>query len=182
MRVEKVFPMLYVLVFKVLHVSQQLEETKLKEYLLMNSSKLIAWKDFKAEVNTIKRTQTNFGPLPMDLDAFPKGKAKGAKNAWEKGKGKGGKDTKGKLRQERSLLLVWFARPHAEAVPEGKRKRRKRKRQRHEGQSAMPQVSGLRPLRGKLPSQSLNSFGEGSEQQQQGDDTWWWWSATDEQQ
>eukprot|EP00971_Amphidinium_carterae_P200872 3986184-Amphidinium_carterae.1 len=32
----------------------------------------------------------------MDLDAFSKGKAKGAKNAWEKGKGKGGNDTKGK--------------------------------------------------------------------------------------
>eukprot|EP00971_Amphidinium_carterae_P064044 1267711-Amphidinium_carterae.1 len=32
----------------------------------------------------------------MDLDAFTKGKNKGAKNAWEKAKGKGGKDTKGK--------------------------------------------------------------------------------------
>eukprot|EP00971_Amphidinium_carterae_P263827 5234352-Amphidinium_carterae.1 len=53
----------------------------------MNSSKLTAWKDFKAEVNTIKRTQANIGPLPMDLDAFSKGNAKGAKNAWEKGKG-----------------------------------------------------------------------------------------------
>eukprot|EP00971_Amphidinium_carterae_P192452 3818833-Amphidinium_carterae.1 len=31
----------------------------------------------------------------MDLDAFTKGKAKGAKNAWEKGKGKG-KNDKGK--------------------------------------------------------------------------------------
>eukprot|EP00971_Amphidinium_carterae_P300511 5970833-Amphidinium_carterae.1 len=44
----------------------------------------------------IKRTQANIGPLPMDLDAFTKGKNKGAKNAWEKGKGKGGNDTKGK--------------------------------------------------------------------------------------
>eukprot|EP00971_Amphidinium_carterae_P258235 5125900-Amphidinium_carterae.1 len=76
-------------------VLRQLEETKLKEYLLMNTSKLTAWKDFKAEVSTIKRTQANIGPVPMDLDAFSKGKAKGAKNAWEKGKGKG-KDSKGK--------------------------------------------------------------------------------------
>eukprot|EP00971_Amphidinium_carterae_P244000 4845159-Amphidinium_carterae.1 len=30
-------------------VLRQLEETKLKEYLLMNASKLTAWKDFKAE-------------------------------------------------------------------------------------------------------------------------------------
>eukprot|EP00971_Amphidinium_carterae_P012579 247496-Amphidinium_carterae.1 len=57
-------------------VLRQLEETKLKEYLLMNTSKLTAWKDFTAEVNTIKRTQANIGPLPMDLDAFSKGKAK----------------------------------------------------------------------------------------------------------
>eukprot|EP00971_Amphidinium_carterae_P279073 5539982-Amphidinium_carterae.1 len=61
----------------------------------MNASKLTAWKDFKAQV-TIKRTQANIGPLPMDIDAFTKGKEKGAKNAWDKGKGKGGKDTKGK--------------------------------------------------------------------------------------
>eukprot|EP00971_Amphidinium_carterae_P042245 830058-Amphidinium_carterae.1 len=61
----------------------------------MNTSKLTAWKDFKAEVSTIKQTQANIGPVPMDLDAFSKGKAKGAKNAWEKGKGKG-KDSKGK--------------------------------------------------------------------------------------
>eukprot|EP00971_Amphidinium_carterae_P011144 219653-Amphidinium_carterae.1 len=86
--------MLYVLVSY--YDSSKLEETKLKEYLLMNSSKLAAWKDFKAEVSTIKRTQANIGPLPMDLDAFTEGKNKGAKNTWEKGKGKGGKDTKGK--------------------------------------------------------------------------------------
>eukprot|EP00971_Amphidinium_carterae_P026799 528813-Amphidinium_carterae.1 len=61
----------------------------------MNTSKLTAWKDFKAEVTTIKRTQVNIGPVTMDLDAFTKGKAKGAKNAWEIGKGKG-KDSKGK--------------------------------------------------------------------------------------
>eukprot|EP00971_Amphidinium_carterae_P275445 5465338-Amphidinium_carterae.1 len=61
----------------------------------MNTSKLTAWKDFKAEVTTIKRTQANIGPVAMDLDAFTKGKAKGAKNAWEKGKGKG-KNDKGK--------------------------------------------------------------------------------------
>eukprot|EP00971_Amphidinium_carterae_P193822 3845790-Amphidinium_carterae.1 len=67
---------------------RQLEETKLKEYLLMNASKLTVWKNFKAEVNTIKSTQANIGPLPMDLDAFSKGKSKGA---WEKGKGKGRK-------------------------------------------------------------------------------------------
>eukprot|EP00971_Amphidinium_carterae_P309032 6140473-Amphidinium_carterae.1 len=42
-----------------MHVLRQLEETKLKEYLLMNASKLTVWKDFKAEVNTIKRTQAN---------------------------------------------------------------------------------------------------------------------------
>eukprot|EP00971_Amphidinium_carterae_P028244 556072-Amphidinium_carterae.1 len=40
-------------------VLRQLEETKLKEYFMMNTSKLTAWKDFKAEVTTIKRTQTN---------------------------------------------------------------------------------------------------------------------------
>eukprot|EP00971_Amphidinium_carterae_P224868 4460996-Amphidinium_carterae.1 len=61
----------------------------------MNAARLTAWKDFKAEVSTIKRTQANIGPVPMDLDAFTKGKAKGAKNAWEKGKGKG-KENKGK--------------------------------------------------------------------------------------
>eukprot|EP00971_Amphidinium_carterae_P246495 4895869-Amphidinium_carterae.1 len=61
-------------------VLRQLEETKLKEYLLMNASKLTVWKDFKAEVNTIKRTQANIVPLPMDLDVFTKGKNKGAKN------------------------------------------------------------------------------------------------------
>eukprot|EP00971_Amphidinium_carterae_P213788 4242781-Amphidinium_carterae.1 len=43
-------------------VLRQLEETKLKEYLLMNTSKLTAWKNFKAEVSTIKRTQANIGP------------------------------------------------------------------------------------------------------------------------
>eukprot|EP00971_Amphidinium_carterae_P135240 2680231-Amphidinium_carterae.1 len=64
----------------------------------MNTSKLTAWKDFKAEVNTIKRTQANIGPVSMDLDAFSKGKAKGAKNAWEKGKGKG-KENKGKSKK-----------------------------------------------------------------------------------
>eukprot|EP00971_Amphidinium_carterae_P137542 2725810-Amphidinium_carterae.1 len=76
-------------------VLRQLEETKLKEYLLTNASKLTVWKDFQAEVNTIKRTQANIGALPMDLDAFSKGRSKGA---WEKGKGKGkdGKDAKGK--------------------------------------------------------------------------------------
>eukprot|EP00971_Amphidinium_carterae_P102238 2024295-Amphidinium_carterae.1 len=42
----------------------------------MNTLKLTAWKDFKAEVSTIKRTQANIGPVPMDLDAFSKGKAK----------------------------------------------------------------------------------------------------------
>eukprot|EP00971_Amphidinium_carterae_P164350 3258151-Amphidinium_carterae.1 len=30
-------------------VLRQIEETKLKEHLLMNASKLTAWKDFKAE-------------------------------------------------------------------------------------------------------------------------------------
>eukprot|EP00971_Amphidinium_carterae_P202360 4015196-Amphidinium_carterae.1 len=30
-------------------VLRQFEETKLKEYLLMNASKLTAWKDFKTE-------------------------------------------------------------------------------------------------------------------------------------
>eukprot|EP00971_Amphidinium_carterae_P280495 5568084-Amphidinium_carterae.1 len=43
-------------------VVRQLEETKLKEYLLMSMSKLTAWKDFKAEVSTIKRAQANIGP------------------------------------------------------------------------------------------------------------------------
>eukprot|EP00971_Amphidinium_carterae_P272199 5402319-Amphidinium_carterae.1 len=43
-------------------VLRQLEETKLEEYLMMNTSKLTAWKDFKAEVTTIKRTQANIGP------------------------------------------------------------------------------------------------------------------------
>eukprot|EP00971_Amphidinium_carterae_P304933 6059623-Amphidinium_carterae.1 len=57
-------------------VLRQLEENKLKEYLMMNASRLTAWKDFKAEVSTIKRTQANIGPVPMDLDAFSKGKAK----------------------------------------------------------------------------------------------------------
>eukprot|EP00971_Amphidinium_carterae_P218839 4343748-Amphidinium_carterae.1 len=57
-------------------VLRQLEETKLKEYLLMNASKLTAWKDFKTEVSTIKRTQANIGLVSMDLDAFSKCKAK----------------------------------------------------------------------------------------------------------
>eukprot|EP00971_Amphidinium_carterae_P096852 1917207-Amphidinium_carterae.1 len=85
-------------------VLRQLEETKLKEYLMMNTSKRTAWKDFKAEVTTVKRTQANIGPVAMDLDAFTKGKAKGAKNAWEKGKGKG-KENKGKGKK-RSLLQL----------------------------------------------------------------------------
>eukprot|EP00971_Amphidinium_carterae_P298875 5937653-Amphidinium_carterae.1 len=59
----------------------------------MNAARLTAWKDFKAEVSTVKRTQANIGPVPMDLDAFTKGKAKGAKNTWEKGKAKGAKNT-----------------------------------------------------------------------------------------
>eukprot|EP00971_Amphidinium_carterae_P284145 5641526-Amphidinium_carterae.1 len=84
-------------------VLRQLEETKLKECLLMHTSKLTAWKDFKAEVSTIKRTQANIGPVPMDLNAFSKSKAKGAKNAWEKGK-KGQKKREQGQRQERSLL------------------------------------------------------------------------------
>eukprot|EP00971_Amphidinium_carterae_P250982 4982258-Amphidinium_carterae.1 len=62
----------------------------------MSSSKLTAWKDFKAEVTTIKHTQANIGPVAMELDAFTKGKAKGAKNAWERGGKSKGKDSKGK--------------------------------------------------------------------------------------
>eukprot|EP00971_Amphidinium_carterae_P075494 1491621-Amphidinium_carterae.1 len=69
----------------------------------MNTSKLTAWKDLtqsrsehdKRAPPQKKGTQANIGPVPMDLDAFSKGKAKGAKNAWEKGKGKG-KENKGK--------------------------------------------------------------------------------------
>eukprot|EP00971_Amphidinium_carterae_P230741 4579131-Amphidinium_carterae.1 len=34
----------------------------------MSDSKLTVWKDFKAEVNIIKRTQANIGPLPMGCD------------------------------------------------------------------------------------------------------------------
>eukprot|EP00971_Amphidinium_carterae_P163473 3241537-Amphidinium_carterae.1 len=62
----------------------------------MNTSKLTAWKDFKTEVTTIKRTQANIGPVAMDLNAFTKGKAKGAKNAWDIGGKSKGKDGKGK--------------------------------------------------------------------------------------
>eukprot|EP00971_Amphidinium_carterae_P183291 3637719-Amphidinium_carterae.1 len=62
----------------------------------MNTSKLTAWKDFKAEVTTITRTQANIGPVAMDLDAFTKGKVKGAKNAWDKGGKSKGKNDEGK--------------------------------------------------------------------------------------
>eukprot|EP00971_Amphidinium_carterae_P050193 989009-Amphidinium_carterae.1 len=101
-------------------VLRQLEEAKLKEYLLlMNASKLTVWKYFKAEVNTIKRTQANIGP--MDLDAFTNGKNKGAKNAWDKGKGKGGKDAKGK--GKKGACFVCGSPDHMQAqCPKGKGK------------------------------------------------------------
>eukprot|EP00971_Amphidinium_carterae_P297290 5906061-Amphidinium_carterae.1 len=53
----------------------------------MNASKLTAWKDFKAEVNTIKRTQANIGPLPMDLDAY-QGQGDRSKERLEQGERK----------------------------------------------------------------------------------------------
>eukprot|EP00971_Amphidinium_carterae_P348819 6490687-Amphidinium_carterae.1 len=141
-------------------VLRQLEETKLKEHLLMSTSKLTAWKDFKAE--TIKRTQANIGPLPMDLDAFSKGKAKGAKNAWEK--------ASERQRQRRQRHQV----QRQEGCLLRKGKDAKGKAQCHKcwrhGHFAA-----------NCPSQSLNSFEAGTEQTPS-DDTWWWWSATDEQQ
>eukprot|EP00971_Amphidinium_carterae_P036721 721629-Amphidinium_carterae.1 len=70
----------------------------------MNTSNLTASKDFKAEVSTIKRTQANIGPVPMGLDAFSKGKAKGAKSACM---GEGKRPRKGEQRKgEESVLQL----------------------------------------------------------------------------
>eukprot|EP00971_Amphidinium_carterae_P101398 2007014-Amphidinium_carterae.1 len=116
----------------------------------MNTSKLTARKDFKAEVTTIKRTQANIGLLSMDLDAFSKGKAKGAKNAREKGKGKG-QDNKGK--GKKGACYNCGSPDHAEPVSQRKGKMRKseRKRQRWQRKGPMSQMLGVWPLRGQLP-------------------------------
>eukprot|EP00971_Amphidinium_carterae_P176508 3499516-Amphidinium_carterae.2 len=143
----------------------------------MNASKLTVWKDFKAEVNTIKRTQANISPLPMDLGAFLKGKNKGA---WEKGKRKGGKDAKGK--GKKGCCFLCGSPDHMQAqCPKGngKGKGGKGKGTGAKGKTQCHKCWGYGHIAANCPSQSLNSFETGSEQQpqqQQGDDTWWWWS------
>eukprot|EP00971_Amphidinium_carterae_P271567 5388264-Amphidinium_carterae.1 len=91
-------------------------------------SKLTAWKDFKAEVNTIKRTQANIGLLPMDLDAFSKGKAKGAKNAWEKARGKEARTRRAKARKTTCRVSVRRAKAKEEKAEKAKAKTPKGKR------------------------------------------------------
>eukprot|EP00971_Amphidinium_carterae_P316021 6281621-Amphidinium_carterae.1 len=94
----------------------------------MNAARLTAWEDFKAEVSAIKRTQANIGPVPMDLVAFSKGKAKGAKNAWEKVKGKG-KENKGK--GKKGACYNCGSPDHMQnQCPKGKEKEEKRKERR----------------------------------------------------
>eukprot|EP00971_Amphidinium_carterae_P053610 1056062-Amphidinium_carterae.1 len=91
----------------------------------MNTSKLTTWKDFKAEVNTIKRTQSNIGPLPMDLDAFSKGmqKRRVRRTLGRKARGKEA-DTKGK--GKKGACYVCGAPDHMQSqCPKGKGKGRK---------------------------------------------------------
>eukprot|EP00971_Amphidinium_carterae_P334658 6470061-Amphidinium_carterae.1 len=51
-------------------VLRQLEESQLKQHLVMNAQRLVLWRDFKREVSNIRRAQINLGPVPMDLDAL----------------------------------------------------------------------------------------------------------------
>eukprot|EP00971_Amphidinium_carterae_P059975 1186685-Amphidinium_carterae.1 len=125
----------------------------------MNASKLTVWKDFKAEVNTIKRTQANIGTLPMDLDAFTKGKNKGA---WDRGKGKGGKDTKGK--GKRNCFLCGSLDHMQAQCPKGKGKGKGGKgKGTGKGKTRCHKCWGYGHIAASCPSQSLNSYETGSE-------------------
>eukprot|EP00971_Amphidinium_carterae_P069273 1370867-Amphidinium_carterae.1 len=61
----------------------------------------------------------------MDLDAFTKGKTKGAKNAWDKGGKNKGKDGKGK--DKRVCYACGLAGHMQSQCPKGKGKKEKQK-------------------------------------------------------
>ena len=58
---------------------RKMEEGRLRQHLLMNSSRLTTWKTFKSEIVDIKRAAAAVGAVPMDIGASGKGKGKGGK-------------------------------------------------------------------------------------------------------
>ena len=68
-------------------VLQRLEDSPLKQHLLMNSERLARWTDFRSELVCVRRAQQviSASVQPMDVGALDKGKGKGSRG----GKGKG---------------------------------------------------------------------------------------------
>ena len=70
-------------------VLQRLEDSPLKQHLLMNSERLARWTDFRSELVCVRRAQQvlSASAQPMDVGALDSGKGKGSRGG--KGKGKG---------------------------------------------------------------------------------------------
>ena len=73
---------------------RQMAEGSLRQHLVLNSTRLVAWKDFKQEVTDVQRALASIGPVPMDVGAVFKGGKSVGKNAHKNGKGKGMNDAK----------------------------------------------------------------------------------------
>jgi len=60
-------------------VLQRLEDSPIKQHLLMNSERLAKWADFRAELLNVRRAQqvVSSTASPMDVSAFDKRKSKG---------------------------------------------------------------------------------------------------------
>ncbi|CAK0903034.1 unnamed protein product, partial [Prorocentrum cordatum] len=89
-------------------VFRQLEESPLRQRLLLNATRLVEWPDFRRDLTEICRAQSAIAPVlvPMDLSAFTRGDGKGKSRGGGKGKSKaGGKgkskgDSKGKSKSD----------------------------------------------------------------------------------
>ena len=76
-------------------VLQRMEESALKQHLLLNSERLVRWVDFRAELVSVRNAQqvVNSTASPMDVSALNKGDGKNGKGKGKfSGKGKGKSD------------------------------------------------------------------------------------------
>ena len=60
---------------------RQMEDSPLRQHLLLNGSRLVRWKDFKSEITDVLRAMAAVGPTPMDVSALVKGGKPGGEGA-----------------------------------------------------------------------------------------------------
>ena len=71
---------------------RQMEDSPLRQHLLLNGSRLVMWKDFKSEITDVLRAMAAVGPTPMDVSALVKGGKPGGEGTKGVGKGQSTKE------------------------------------------------------------------------------------------